>query len=72
MIGLVITAFAFSVVALIIGCVALSAIVGLKNSTHQIQYMPIDQIEHESDEGKNLNDDYEEAMGFKHEDSQYT
>lgn len=34
---LLLTALIFSVVALIIGCISLSLIVGLKNSTHKIQ-----------------------------------
>jgi len=37
--SLSIAALLLSAVSLIIGCVALAIIVGLKNSTHQIQYI---------------------------------
>jgi hypothetical protein len=33
----------FSLAALIIGCVALSFVIGLKNSTHQVVFKPVDE-----------------------------
>ena len=39
------TSLLFSTVALILSCVAVSIFVGLKNSTHRVQYVPIDPNE---------------------------
>lgn len=37
-----ILAILFSLIALIVGCIAISICVGLKNSTHTIQWKPLD------------------------------
>ena len=43
-----------SVIAIILGCISVSMIVGLKNSTHKIEWMPI------KDPYKNAEEDVEE------------
>lgn len=46
-------AFIFSTIALFIGCLAYSELVGFKNSTHKIQYIdPTKQIFEELNEEK--------------------
>lgn len=40
-----VTGLIFAVIALIIGIIALIYVVGVRNSTHQVQYMPIDPNE---------------------------
>jgi len=40
-----IAALFLSTVAIIIGCVALAIIIGLKNSTHQMQWVPVAEEE---------------------------
>ena len=35
-------------IALVVGCIGLSIIVGLKNSTHTVQYQPLDEVLNES------------------------
>ena len=42
LVGFSLMAFAMSVVSLVLACLAWSTVVGLKNSTHQVQYVPID------------------------------
>lgn len=60
LVGLSLGAFAFSTVALVIGCMAWSTVVGLKNSTHQVQYVPIDDPDvNDRDEGE-----YEQDFEF--------
>tara|TARA_R110000744_G_scaffold94093_3_gene181652 strand:+ start:5118 stop:5420 length:303 start_codon:yes stop_codon:yes gene_type:complete len=53
LVGLSLSGFAFGIVSLFVSCLAWSTVVGLKNSTHQVQYVPIDN--------PNVNDDDEEA-----------
>jgi hypothetical protein len=45
---IVITSLIFSVISLILSCVAVSIYVGLQNSTHKVQYIPIDPAQAES------------------------
>ena len=72
LVGLSVMAFAFGVVALCVACIAWSTVVGLKNSTHQIQYVPIDGSSNEDDSNQSeLNDKYEKATGFKYEEDEY-
>jgi hypothetical protein len=70
LVGFSLMAFALAAVALGIACLAWSTVVGLKNSTHQIQYVPIG--EDVNDEGKeSLQDRYDKAHGFKYEEDEY-
>jgi hypothetical protein len=87
LVGLALGAFAFSTVALVIGCMAWSTVVGLKNSTHQVQYVPIDGDEDVEDERsdefdtplgnreqktpKTLQQKYDSSMGYVREDEEY-
>lgn len=33
-----------SIVSIVLGCLSISMIIGLKNSTHSIQYVPVDDV----------------------------
>lgn len=34
----------FSIIAIFFGCLGISVVIGLKNSTHSIQYVPVDEV----------------------------
>jgi len=55
-----IAALLLSSIALIIGCMALSILVGLKNSTHQIEYLDPYSDKIIKDTEKALNEEYTE------------
>ena len=63
-----------STVALVIACVGLSIIVGLKNSTHQIQYVPIEPDETDEElEARRISQmrEYEKASGIREEEEDW-
>ena len=61
-IGFSVAAFALSLIALIIGCVSLAITVGLKNSTHRIQYVPLDNPFDEEGKDKTKPNSFTEAV----------
>ena len=86
LVGFALSGFAFSIVALCLACLSWSTVVGLKNSTHQVQYVPIDDMDindrkvTEDGEEENpyhpkrqqeLHDKFEQAQGFKFEEEEY-
>lgn len=70
LVGLSLGAFGFGIAALVMGCMAWSTVVGLKNSTHQIQYVPIGE-EDTQRSNKELQDEYEKITGEKYEEDEY-
>ena len=54
----------------IFSVLAYSNVVGLKNSTHQIQYMPVDPNEPELTDGE-LNKQMRKAYGYTDEENDY-
>ena len=70
LVGLALGAFAFSTVALVIGCMAWSTVVGLKNSTHQVQYVPIDDVG--SDEEEDESGEYDTPLGNRQKKTEKT
>ena len=63
-----------STVALVIACLGLSIIVGLKNSTHQIQYVPVEPDETDEElEARKVNQlkAWEEASGIREEEEDW-
>lgn len=61
-------------VALTLACIGLSIIVGLKNSTHQIQYVPIEPDETDEELMKRREDQlkaWEEATGLRQEEEDW-
>ena len=56
LVGFSLMAFALSAVSTVVACLAWSTVVGLKNSTHQVQYVPIDEAgeipSHEAEENR--------------------
>ena len=61
-------------VALTLACIGLSIIVGLKNSTHQIQYVPIEPDETDEELMKRREDQFkawEEATGARQEEEDW-
>lgn len=67
LIGLSLSGFAFSIVALVIGCMAWSTVVGLKNSTHQVQYVPIDDPSGNNDEEAEFEGEFDTPLGNRHQ-----
>ncbi len=67
-------AIVLSGIAITIGCIGLSIIVGLKNSTHKIQYVPIEHDETDEELEKRKVDqakEYESAAGFRDEEEDW-
>jgi len=58
LVGLSIGAFGFSIVALVMGCLSWTTMIGLKNSTHQVQYVPIDPSGEEDPDDVGSEDEY--------------
>ena len=72
LVGTSIGAFVCSTVSLGIACLAWSTVVGLKNSTHQVQYVPIGEDGDAPSDQAALQDKYDRATGQKFEDQEYT
>ena len=68
------SAIILSAVAMTLACIGLSIIVGLKNSTHQIQYVPIEPDEtDEQMEARKIAQmkQWEEATGVRQEEEDW-
>ena len=70
LVGLSLGAFGFGIAALVMSCMAWSTVVGLKNSTHQIQYVPIGEEDMQRSP-EELRDEYERVTGEKYEEDEY-
>ena len=70
-IGVSLSSMIIGGVALAMACIAWSKVVGLQNSTHQIQYVPLEDEKGEPIVGEKLDENMERAMGMEYTEREY-
>jgi hypothetical protein len=70
-IGVALSSMIVGGLALAMSCVAWSKVVGMENSTHQIQYVPIEDDKGEPIVGDKLDENMERAMSMEYTEREF-
>lgn len=70
-IGLALSSIILSGIAITLSCVCMSIVTGLKNSTHQIQYVPLEDEKGNPIEGDKLDENMEKAFSEEYTEREY-